>query len=123
MGCKKQLLDGAMWEYVIIYGPADHGLPKMFLRELDAKLCRKTRVPILIARDLNMRRPSEDESNDSLDISLMALFNDFISHHHLRELAHVGGTFTWTNKYVALVISVLHRVLGLVGWEALFPFV
>jgi mannosylglycoprotein endo-beta-mannosidase len=51
----------------------------------------------------------------------MNLFNDFIAHHHLKELRRHGSRFTWTNKQQVPVMCVLDRVLVSTEWEMLFP--
>ena len=51
----------------------------------------------------------------------MSLFNDAIAAASLREAARTGARFTWTNKQLRPVRSVLDRVFFTPEWEALFP--
>ena len=40
---------------------------------------------------------------------------------HPREIARTGARFTWTNKQLSPVRSVLDRVFVTSDWEVLFP--
>ncbi|KAE8778729.1 retrotransposon protein [Hordeum vulgare] len=51
----------------------------------------------------------------------MRLFNDYIADLALREIARVGARFTWSNKQVDPIRSVLDRVFVSAQWEVMFP--
>jgi hypothetical protein len=109
------------WECFIVYGHAHHDESANFLRDLDVKICR-TNVPFLIGGDFNLIRAMGDKNNDNIDVGLMTLFNDFIDFHQLRELVRSGERYTWTNKQLNPIMSVLDRVLVSTEWESLSPW-
>ena len=51
----------------------------------------------------------------------MHKFNDFIATHALREIRRGGARYTWTNRQLNPVRSVLDRVLMSTEWEMIFP--
>ncbi|KAE8800656.1 hypothetical protein D1007_23904 [Hordeum vulgare] len=51
----------------------------------------------------------------------MRLVNDCIADLALREIAGVGARFTWSNKQVDPIQSVLDRVFVSAQWEVMFP--
>ncbi|KAE8821077.1 hypothetical protein D1007_00925 [Hordeum vulgare] len=51
----------------------------------------------------------------------MRLFNDCIPDLALREIARVGARFTWTNKQVNPIRSVLDSVFVSPQWKLMFP--
>jgi exonuclease III len=51
----KQSSDGICWECIVVYGSSNHAFLELFLRDLDAKLC-KTVLSVMIAGDFNMIR-------------------------------------------------------------------
>ena len=53
----------------------------------------------------------------------MDAFNDTVEEAELRELRRGGSRYTWTNKQVNPVQSVLDRVFVNNSWEDLFPLV
>ena len=53
----------------------------------------------------------------------MDAFNDLIEEAELREIRRGGSRYTWTNKQVNPVQSVLDRVFVSNSWEDLFPLV
>ena len=50
------------------------------------------------------------------------MFNNSIASVALREVARTGARFTWTNKQLTPVRSVLDRVFISPDWEVLYPF-
>jgi hypothetical protein len=108
------------WEVIIVYGPADHRSSPAFLAELKAKV-EHTTIPVIVAGDFNLIRTPDDKSSAILDIPRMRMFNDCIADLALRELTRIGARYTWTNKRVDLVRSVLDRAFVLVEWEVAFP--
>ena len=56
-----------------------------------------------------MRR-SEDKSSGNVDHHFMDAFNDVIDEAELRELNRGGSRYTWTNKLLHPIQSVLDRV-------------
>jgi hypothetical protein len=66
---------------------------------------------------------AEDKNNSNINWPRIHLFNDYIARLALRELKRSGARFTWTNKQVNPVRSVLDRVFISPEWEAHFPMV
>jgi endonuclease/exonuclease/phosphatase (EEP) superfamily protein YafD len=54
-------------------------------------------------------------------MSLVNLFNQFVSDSGLREMHRHGGSFTWTNKQESPFMAVLDRVFLSPDWEVQFP--
>ena len=108
---------------VQVYGPADHSRSAEFLGELEAKVLAvaATHVPLMVGGDFNLIRSDADKSNDNINWPRVAMFNNAIASMALREVAHVGARYTWTNKQLTLVRSVLDRVFMSSEWEVLFP--
>jgi hypothetical protein len=50
----------------------------------------------------------------------MNMFNEFINHYKLREIAR-GAQYTWTNNQVNPVLVKLDRFLVSTEWEERFP--
>uniref|UniRef100_A0A453PGV2 Endonuclease/exonuclease/phosphatase domain-containing protein n=1 Tax=Aegilops tauschii subsp. strangulata TaxID=200361 RepID=A0A453PGV2_AEGTS len=63
------------------------------------------------AGDFNLIRHDADKSSPNVDRMRMRMFNDCIADLALCEIARVGARFTWTNKQVDPIRSVLDRVL------------
>ena len=63
---------------------------------------------------------SADKNNCNIDWSRISLFNNAIAACALRELARTGARYTWTNKQLSPVRSVLDRVFVTFDWEVLF---
>jgi hypothetical protein len=85
------------FEFLGVYGPADHSHSPLFLQELEEVVSRAT-SPVLIAGDFNLIRGSADKNNRNIDWSRVNLFNDSIARLQLREVVCSGAQFTWTNK-------------------------
>jgi hypothetical protein len=93
---------------------------KRRIAELKAKVERTT-TPVVVAGDFNLIRSPEDKSSAIVDIPRMRMFNDCIADLALREITRIGARYTWTNKRVDLVRSVLDRAFVSVEWEVAFP--
>lgn len=76
---------------------------------------------MLYAGGSGLIRLASYKSSPNVDRLRMHLFNDCIADLALREIARVGARFTWTNKQVDPIRSVLDRVLVLTQWELVFP--
>jgi exonuclease III len=109
-----------IWEVIIVYGPANHGWSADILAELKDKVEHYT-TPVVVAGDFNLIRQDADKSSPNVDRLCMCMFNDYIEDLALREIARVGARFTWTNKQVDPIRSVLDRVLVTVQWEIMLP--
>lgn len=107
-------------EVIIAYSPADHSRLAKFLAGLKDKVERCS-GPIVVVVDFNLIQHVADKSSLNVDRLRMRLFNDCIADLALREIAHVGARFMWTNKQVYPIESVLDRVLVSMQWEAMFP--
>lgn len=51
----------------------------------------------------------------------MHMFDDYIADLALRKITLVGARYTWTNRQVDPIQSVLDQVLVSVEWEMCFP--
>ncbi|KAE8803502.1 hypothetical protein D1007_20632 [Hordeum vulgare] len=108
------------WEVIIVYVPADHSRSVDFLAELKNEVERYT-TPVVVARDFNLIQQADDKSSMTLDRGRMRMFNDCIADLALWELAYIGARFTWTNKQMDHIRSVVDRVLVSMQWEVMFP--
>jgi exonuclease III len=86
-----------IFEYVGVYGPADHARAPAFLEELENKVSR-SQHPVVVGGDFNLIRGAEDKNNSNINWPRVHLFNDCIARLALRELNRSGARFTWTNK-------------------------
>ena len=113
----------ATWAIVCVYGPADHSRSADFLREIQALVGAKqaANIPIVLGGDFNLIRSSADKNNDNIDWNRISLFNNAIAACALRELAWTGARYTWTNKQLNPIRSVLDRVFVSSDWEIIFP--
>ena len=113
----------ATWAIVCVYGPADHSRSADFLREIQALVGAKqaANIPIVLGGDFNLIRSSADKNNDNIDWNRISLFNNAIAACALWELARTGDRYTWTNKQLNPVRSVLDRVFVSADWEMIFP--
>ncbi|KAE8784303.1 hypothetical protein D1007_42121 [Hordeum vulgare] len=105
---------------IIVYGPMDHGSSADFLDKLKSKVEQCTTL-VVVARDFKLIRWACDMSSPNLDRMCMHLFNDFIADLVLWDIAIVGR-YTWTNKQVDPIRSVVDRVFISAQWELRFPF-
>jgi endonuclease/exonuclease/phosphatase (EEP) superfamily protein YafD len=104
-----------------IYGPADHTFSAAFLEEVSSKVAN-TDLPIIMGGDFNLLRRAQDKNNDRVNWARLELFNDHIGHWGLREIPRSGARYTWTNKQLNPIMSVLDRVLVSTEWESLSPW-
>jgi endonuclease/exonuclease/phosphatase family metal-dependent hydrolase len=108
------------FQFVGVYGPADHSRSPLFLQELEEVVSRAT-SPVFVAGDFNLIRGRNDKNNRNIDWPRVNMFNDSIARLQLREVVRSGARFTWTNKQLNPVRSVLDRVLISPQWEITFP--
>lgn len=86
----------ALWEVMVVYGPANHSLSPFFLDEISNKTESFT-IPILVGGDFNLLRSPADKNSSNFSWPLADAFNGFIRDCALHELPRVGARFTWTN--------------------------
>jgi endonuclease/exonuclease/phosphatase family metal-dependent hydrolase len=103
-----------------VYGPADHSRTREFLEELAFEV-ENCRYPLVVGGDFNLIIGSEDKNNGNINWPRVRQFNDAIASLSLRELNTTGARFTWTNKQLSPIRSVLDRVFVSPSWETLFP--
>ncbi|XP_071685197.1 uncharacterized protein [Lolium perenne] len=108
------------WTCILVYGPADHSRTREFLEELSAEV-GNCRFPLIVGGDFNLIRGPRDKSNANINWPRVRQFNDTIASLSLRELNRTGARFTWTNKQLSPIRSVLDRVFVSPSWETLFP--
>jgi endonuclease/exonuclease/phosphatase family metal-dependent hydrolase len=109
-----------LFEFVGVYGPADHGRSLVFLLELESAISRSS-LPVFVAGDFNLIRGRADKNNNNIDWQRVNLFNDCIACLQLSEVVRSRARHTWSNKQRNLVRCVLDRVLVLPAWETSFP--
>ena len=110
-------------EKIVTLLSADHSRSADFLAELQAKVTTVTAaaLPVLVGGDFNLIRSGADKNNSNINWPRVAMFNTAIASMALREVARSGARFTWTNKQLAPVRSVLDRVFMSPEWEMGFP--
>ena len=81
------------FEFIGVYGPADHARSPAFLDELEHKISTCT-LPVQVAGDLNLIRGNEDKNNRNIAWPRVHMFNDFIARLGLREINRLGARFT-----------------------------
>jgi hypothetical protein len=108
------------WCFMLIYGPADHSRTEEFLSELEREVLA-CQLPIVVGGDFNLIREARDKNNSNLNWPRIHRFNDVIAALSLREVSRAGVRYTWTNKQLNPVRSVLDRVFMSPAWEAFFP--
>jgi hypothetical protein len=86
-----------LFEFVGVYGPADHSRSGAFLAELEEVVTR-AQYPMVVAGDFNLIRGRADKNNMNIDWLRVNLFNDCIACLHLSEVVRSGARFTWSNK-------------------------
>ena len=64
-----------------------------------------------------MVRRLDDKSLGNVDVRWMQAFNDLIDNLAIKELHRGGSRYTWSNKQVMQVQSVLDRVFVTNSWE------
>jgi exonuclease III len=107
-------------EIMGIYEPADHTFSREFLTEITNKI-NSLNEPLIMGGDFNLIRSQEDKNNDSINWARLNMFNDAISDWEVREIPPTGARFTWTNKQLNPVRSVVDRVFISPLLEPRFP--
>jgi exonuclease III len=102
--------DNFQWEIIYVYGPVHTERKSAFLQELNQKMLSVS-WPIVMGGDFNLIRFSWEKSSDNCNQFWMDAFNKFILDNGLLELPRFGSKYTWTNKQLNPVMSVLDRVL------------
>ena len=82
-----------IFEFIGVYGPADHSIPAAFLDELERKIS-SSQYPVMLGGDFNLIRGVRDKNNNNINWPRVNLFNDFIASHSLREIERSGARFT-----------------------------
>jgi hypothetical protein len=91
-----------------------------FLGELEREVLA-CQYPIVIGGNFNLIRAASDKNNMNLNWPRIHKFKYAIATMYLREVSRAGAHFTWTNKQLNLVHSVLDRVFVSPFWQARFP--
>ena len=65
------------WDFITVYGPADHARSPDFLESLTRR-CENATLPLLMGGDFNLVRCKEDKSLGVCDPGLMDLFNNLL---------------------------------------------
>jgi hypothetical protein len=108
--------DNLNWEIINVYGPVQSEKKTGFLDELSQKVSRLS-VPFIIGVDFNMIRFTWEKPSGNVAQMWMDAFNNFIRDNGIKEMMRKGNKFTWTNKQINPVMSVLDRVLVCPRWE------
>jgi hypothetical protein len=105
---------------VTIYGPAQVEKKEKFLTDLST-ICAKGDLPLIVGGDFNILRFSDEKNKSFCANRYSEMFNWIINTYGLREIALVGGKFTWSNNHDLPTLEKLDRVLMNDKWEGLFP--
>jgi hypothetical protein len=105
---------------VTIYGLAQVEKKEMFLIELST-IFAKCDLPLIVGGDFNILRFSDEKNKPFCANRYSQMFNWIINSYGLREIALVGGKFTWSNNHDLPTLEKLDRVLMNDKWEGLFP--
>jgi exonuclease III len=108
------------FEFIGVYGPADHSRSLQFLVDLDSKVAA-CQFLVAVLGDFNLIRGAQDKNNSNINWPLVNAFNDTIAKLVLREVARSGARFTWSNRQRNPVRCVLDRALVSPEWENQFP--
>jgi hypothetical protein len=103
-----------------IYGLADHRRSRAFLEEISGKVASSTR-PLMMGGDFNLLRLAEEKNNDNLNWPPINLFNEHIASWAPREIPRTWERYTWTNRQLNPVRSVLDRFFISPASEMFFP--
>jgi hypothetical protein len=103
-------ISGFKFDFIGVYGPADHGRSSQFLGDLETKVLSSS-FPVVVLGDFNLIRGPQDKNNANVNWPLVNAFNDSIAHMALREVACSGARFTWSNRQRSPVRSILDRAL------------
>ena len=76
---------------------------------------------MIVEGDFNLIHSWADKNNNNIDWVRVSMFNNAIAAAALREAARKGARFTWTNKQLRFVRSILDRVFFTPEWEVIFP--
>lgn len=101
------------FELIDIYGPADHSKSRAFLDEISAKIST-CNLPVIMGGYFNLIRYSHDKNNNNINWPRINLFNDHIA-------TCSGARYTWSNKRLNPVRSVLDRVFISASLEPQIP--
>jgi exonuclease III len=108
------------FEFIGVYGPADHSRSLQFLADLDSKVAA-CQFPVAVLGDFNLIRGAQDKNNSNINRPLVNAFNDTIAKLVLREVARSGARFTWSNRQRNPVRCVIDRALVSPEWGNQFP--
>jgi len=112
----KNISDNFQWCLFNVYGPVQDNRKAEFLNEL-AEMISTCLLPFIMGGDFNLVRRVEDKTSGNVDVGWMQAFNDLIDRTAIKELHRGGSRYTWSNKQVLLVQSVLDRVFVNNTWE------
>ena len=102
--------------------PVQDDKKREFLQELFFKI-HSVSLPCVVGGDFNTVRRVEDKSTGQVNNRWIESFNEFIMDTNLLELQRSGDRYTWSNKQVVPIFSVLDRVFVNNVWEDKYPLV
>ena len=76
---------------------------------------------MVVGGDFNLIRGAHEKINANINWPRVTMFNDSIAKMGLKEVHRFGTWFTWSNRQMNPVCSVLDRVLVEPEWEHRFP--
>ena len=103
------------FEFICVYGPADHARSVDFLGEIEHKISHCPYL-VVVGGDFNLISGSRDKNNANINWPRLNLFNDCIAWLGLHEINKSRARFTWTNRQRNHVTSVLDRFLVSQAW-------
>jgi hypothetical protein len=77
--------------------------------------------PYFSGGDFNLVRTQKEKSNNNINFTHFAAFNDWINTWGLIEIRDPSRSFTWCNNQEIPIMATLDRVLATTDWECIYP--
>ena len=103
-----------------VYGPSDHALIDLFLRDLH-DVAATINDPWLLIGDFDLTRSPNDKNSMTFNANLASRFNQAVDALQLVKLPLLDGMFTWTNKRAEPTLSRLDRAFFNLSFGEIFP--
>ena len=103
-----------------VYGPLDHSLIDLFLRDLH-DVAATINDPWLLIGDFDLTRSPNDKNSMTFNANLASRFNQAVDTLQLVKLPLLDRMFTWTNKRAEPTLSRLDRAFFNLSFGEIFP--
>jgi hypothetical protein len=120
VGIVKNLSDNLVWRLIVVYGSTYDELKMEFIAEMHRVMPSWT-DPTLVRGDFNLVRTQKEKSNNNINFTHSAAFNDWINTWGLIEIRDPSRSFTWCNNQEIPILANLDRVLATTDWECIYP--